>query len=174
MNNLSGKFKLTFIFCFLLIGKAAFAVPSVEAQVIHYTEDPKPGYSFNRVEKLAIVVFSNKLIKKYQSPYTLEYRIIDKEGNLVEGEKKQLLFTMCKEAMIAVKTAGDCREYNNVTVISLKTRQTRRPPSNKGYLKVGRYWVKEQEANLFPRFKEMKYKLESFKLIDKTGKFVQQ
>ena len=76
--------------------------------------------------------------------------------------------------MEAVKAAGLCREYNNVKVITLKTRQTRKPPSTKGYQKVGRYWVKEQEANLFPRFEEMEYKLESFKLIDKTGKVVQQ
>ena len=173
MKQLLVALKLSFIFFMLFIGKTALAIPAIEAHVVHYSQVPQSGPSFNRVEKLAIVVFANKLSKEYRSPFTLTYRILDKEGNLVEGEQKQLLFTMCKDTMIAVRTAGGCGDYHNVTTITLKTRQTRRPPSTKGYRKIGRYWVKEQEAGLFPRFEEMKYELESFKLIDKTGKAIQ-
>ena len=81
---------------------------------------------------------------------------------------------MCNDMMVPVKTVGRWGDYNNFANIRLKRRQTRRPPSIKGYRKVGRYWIKEEEADNFPRFEEMEYKLDSFKLIDKSGKIVNQ
>lgn len=174
MKYLSGTFKLVVILSFLLIGKNVLAVPNVEAHATHYTLQPKSGASFNRIEQLSIVVFANKLSKQYRSPYTLVYRIIDKEGNVIDGERKQILFTLCNDTMVPVKTVGKCGDYNNVAVIKLKNRQTRRPPSTKGYRQVGRYWIKDEEAESFPRFEEMEYKLDSFKLIDKSGKIVNQ
>ena len=174
MKYLLVIFKLVVILSFLFIGKNVLAVPVVEAHLVHYTLQPKSGASFNRVEQLSIVVFANKLSKEYRSPYTLVYRILDKEGNVIDDKKKQILFTMCNDMMVPVKTVGRCGDYNNVANIRLKRRQTRRPPSIKGYRKVGRYWIKEEEADNFPRFEEMEYKLDSFKLIDKSGKIVNQ
>ena len=164
--------KLVVTLSFLFIGKNVLAVPIVEAHVVHYTLQPKSGASFNRVEQLSIVMFANKLSKEFRSPYTLVYRIIDKEGNVVDGKREKILFTMCNDMMVPVKIVGRCGGYNNVATIKLKRRQTRRPPSTKGYLKVGSYWIKEEEAGNFPRFEEMEYKLDSFKLIDKSGKIV--
>ncbi|MCP3849017.1 MAG: hypothetical protein GY694_02090 [Gammaproteobacteria bacterium] len=174
MKYLPGTFTLAFIFCFLFIGKNALAVPAVEAHMAHYTLQPKSGSSFNRIEQLSIVIFANKLIKEYRSPYTVVYRIKDKEGNIIDGEKKQILFTMCDDASTPVKTVGECGNYNNIAIIKLKTRQTRQPPSTKDYQKVGRYWIKQEEADQFPRFEEMNYKLDSYKLTDRSGKIVNQ
>ena len=164
--------KLVILFSFLCVGGNVLAAPAIEAHVVHYSLQPASGPSFNRVEELSIVVFANKLSKEYRSPFTLDYRIVDKEGNIIDDKKEQFLFTMCDDKMAAVKAVGKCGEYNNVATISLKKRSTRRPPSTKGYSKVGRFWVKEEEVKIFPRFEEMEYKLDSFKLIDKSGKTV--
>ena len=174
MKFMSETCKLAFILCFLFIGNTAFAAPVIDAKIAHYSIQPRSGYSFNRIEQLSIVLFSHQLSKEYRSPYTLNYRISDKEGKIVEGEKKQIIFSLCTNTLSAVQIVGGCGNYNNISVISLKTRQTRRPTSTKGYKKVGKFWIKEQEADNFPRFEEMEYKLDSFKLTDRSGKEVIQ
>ena len=137
--------KLAVLFSFLCVGENILAVPAIEGHVVHYTLQPTSGPSFNRVEELSIVVFANKLSNEYRSPFTLVYRIVDKEGNVIDDKKEQILFTMCNDKMVSVKAVGECGEYNNVAIISLKTRSTRRPPSTIGYSKIGRFWIKEEE-----------------------------
>ncbi len=149
------------------LGKAA-----VEVHLEHYILKPRSGASFNRIEQLSIVMLANKLSTEFRSPYTLLYRIIDKEGNVVDDKKEQILFTMCNNMMVPVQKIGQCGDYNNVATINLKTRQTRKPPSIKGFVKEGKYWIKGVELNNFPRFEEMEYKLDSFKLFDRSGKLV--
>lgn len=164
--------KTVVILSLLFIGKNALAVPTVEAQVVNYTLAPTSGASFNRIEQLSIVILANKLSKEFRSPYTLTYRIKDKAGNIIEDKKEGILFTMCDDQMTPVKVIGKCGDFNNITTIKLKSRQTRKPPSTEGYIKEGRFWIKEDEVAKYPRFEEMNYKLDSFTLTDKSGKVV--
>ena len=55
------------------------AIPTVDAQVINYSVEPRSGANFNRIEQLSIIIFADKLSKEYRSPYTLTYSIVDKE-----------------------------------------------------------------------------------------------
>lgn len=151
------------------LGKAA-----VEVHLEHYSLQPRSGTSFNRIEQLSIVMLANKLSTEFRSPYAFVYRIIDKEGNIVDGQKKQIMFTMCNDMMVPVQKLGKCGDYNNVATINLKTRQTRKPASIKGFVQEGRFWIKEEEVNNFPRFEAMEYKLDSYRLLDRSGKLVHQ
>lgn len=172
MKHLLGTFKLLIIVSIVFAGKAVFAVPVVDANLVHYTLQPKSGATFNRVERLSIVMFADKLSKEFKAPYSLNYTISDKEGRVVEGAQENIMFTMCNDKMVPVKTVGQCGEYNNVATISLKNRQTRRPPSTNGYRQEGRFWINEAQAGKFPRFEEMEYKIDSFQLLDRDGKIV--
>jgi len=174
MKHLLTIVKYTAVLSYLFILNNTFAAPVIEAHIVHYSVEPKSGSTFNRIEQLSIVMFADKLSKEFRSPYTLSYRITDKEGNVIEDKATKILFTMCNDMMTQVLTVGQCGDYNNVATVRLKTRQTRRPPSTKGYSKEGRFWIKDEQANKFPRFEEMEYKLDSFILADKSGKVVSQ
>lgn len=172
MKHLLTPFKIVTVISSLFFCSNALAIPAVDAQVINYSVEPRSGANFNRIEQLSIIIFADKLSKEYRSPYTLTYSIVDKAGKVIEGSQDKILFTQCNDMMLQVKIVGSCAEFNNVATVRLKTRQTRKPPSTKGYSKEGRFWTQDDEAGKFPRFEEMEYKLVSYTITDKNGKLV--
>lgn len=172
MKHLLTVAKSSLVLCYFLILNSAFAAPAIELHLIDYTVEPRSGNTFNHIEQMSIVIFANKLSKEYRSPYTLSYRIKDKDGKVIEDKATKILFTLCQDMMVQVLTVGQCGDYNNVGTVRLKTLQTRKPPLTKGYSKKGMFWVRDDEANKYPHFEAMEYKIESFTLTDKFGKVV--
>ena len=174
MKHLLTIVKCTAVLSYLLILKSVFAAPVIEAHLIDYTIEPRSGATFNHIEQLSIVIFADKLSKEHRTPYTLSYKVTDKKGNVIEDKTDKIKFTLCNDMMVQVLTVGQCGDYNNVATVRLKTRQTRRPISTEGYSNESGFWVKDEQANKYPRFEENEYKLESFILTDRSGKVVKQ
>ena len=166
--------KCTVLMSYLFIISSTLAAPVIEAHLINYTVEPRSGATFNHIEQFSIVIFADKLSKEHRSPYTLSYKVTDKKGNVIEDKASKIKFTLCNDMMVQVLTVGQCGDYNNVATVRLKTRQTRRPISVDGYSHNGDFWVKDEQANKYPRFEENEYKLESFILTDRFGKVVKQ
>lgn len=174
MKNLLTVVKCSVFLSYLFIVNSAFSAPAIEAHLIDYTIEPRSGATFNHIEQFSIILFADKLSKEHRSPYTLTYKVTDKEDNIIEGKTSKIKFTMCNDMMVQVLAVGQCGDYNNVATVRLKTRQTRIPISTKGYSKEDSFWVKDEQANKYPRFEENEYKLESFVLTDRSGKVVKQ
>lgn len=174
MKYLLTLVKCTAILSYLLVLNNAFSAPAIEARLIGYTVEPRSGATFNHIEQFSIILFADKLSKEYRTPYALSYKVTDKKGNVIEGEASNIKFTLCSDMMVQVLAVGQCGDYNNVTTVRLKTRQTRKPISTKGYSKKGSFWVKDEQANKYPRFEENEYKLLSFVLTDRSGNVVKQ
>ena len=172
MKSLLVLSKIISVISTLFLSGYALANATVNAKIINYSVEPRSGATFNVIEQLSIILFVNKLSKEYRSPYSLTYTVEDKNGNIVNDRTDNIRFTLCNDRMLQVKIVGSCEAFNNVATVRLKTRQTRKPISTKGYSKEGRFWTQDEAAGKYPKFEEMEYQLKSFSLVDKNGKIV--